>query len=58
MNIKPLLELCGAAFASRIREKNVDQLKELFHFEGELQPVDEKQIREENPWALEAPIND
>lgn len=56
MSIDPLLELAGAAFASQIREKNIDQLKELFHFEGELAPVDEKKIREENPWALEAPL--
>jgi hypothetical protein len=56
MSIEPLLELSGAAFASQIREKNTEQLKELFHFEGELIPVDEKKIREENPWALEAPL--
>mmetsp|Transcript_1486 Transcript_1486/g.1485 ORF Transcript_1486/g.1485 Transcript_1486/m.1485 type:complete len:177 (+) Transcript_1486:33-563(+) len=57
MSIGPLLELSGAAFASQVRDKESTQLKELFGFEGELVPVDEKQIREENPWALEAPTN-
>jgi S-phase kinase-associated protein 1 len=56
MSIEPLLELSGAAFASQVREKNVEELKTLFQFEGELIPVDEKKIREENPWALEAPL--
>ena len=57
MSITPLLELSAAAFASQVREKDPQQLKELFLFDGELIPVDEKAIREEHPWALEAPMN-
>jgi hypothetical protein len=56
MSIEPLLELSGAAFAAQVRGKNQEELKTLFQFEGELVPVDEKKIREENPWALEAPL--
>jgi S-phase kinase-associated protein 1 len=58
MNIKPLLMLCGAAFASRIRGKNLDELKRIFGYEGELQQVDEREIREANLWALNPPNND
>jgi hypothetical protein len=53
MSIEPLLELTGASFASQVREKDVDQLKSLFHIEGELPAVDCKTVRQEYPWAIE-----
>jgi S-phase kinase-associated protein 1 len=53
MLIEPLLELAGAGFASQVRDKTIDELKDLFHIEGDLPPVDCKTIRETYPWAID-----
>jgi hypothetical protein len=53
MLIEPLLELAGAGFAAQVRDKSIDQLKELFQIEGDLPVVDCKTIRETYPWAIE-----
>lgn len=53
MSVDPLLELAGASFASQVREKSVDQLKQLFQIEGELPEVDCKTVRQAYPWAIE-----
>lgn len=53
MAIEPLLHLSCATIASQVKGKTPEQIKEHFHIEREMVPVDEARIREENKWAEE-----
>lgn len=48
-----LLKLCCAAIADKIKDLNVEQMREFFNIENDFTPEEEQQIKEQNKWMCE-----
>jgi S-phase kinase-associated protein 1 len=53
LNIPDLLDLTCAKFASDIKGKLPEQIREMFGIENDLTPEEEAKIEEENKWCNE-----
>merc|ERR1711976_908646 len=54
MDIKPLLDLTCATFASMIKGKTPEEIRRTFNITNDFSPEEEAQVREENKWCEEA----
>jgi S-phase kinase-associated protein 1 len=53
-DIKHLLELVSAKFASMMKGKTPEQIRTTFNIENDFTPEEEAKIKEENKWAEES----
>ncbi|EOA23335.1 hypothetical protein CARUB_v10019386mg [Capsella rubella] len=53
LNVKGLLALTSQTVADYIKDKNVEEVREIFNIENDFTPEEEEQIRKENLWAFE-----
>lgn len=53
LNCASLLDLGILKIASLIKDKEPDQIKEIFHIDKDISPEEEKQVRENNLWVFE-----
>jgi len=51
LDVPQLLEMGCQVIAELMKEKNSDEVRELFSLEDDLNPQEKEQIREENEWA-------
>ena len=54
LDIKGLLNLGCAKIATLIKQRTVEEIRDLFGIENDFTPEEEAQLREENRWAEEA----
>lgn len=52
LEITELLTVCCKAIAKLMREKSVEELREMFGIENDFTPEEEEQIRLENSWLI------
>jgi len=55
LDIPTLLDLSLAKIATMVKDRNPDEVKQIFKIEGDISPDEERQIREENPWIFDIP---
>lgn len=53
MDIPPLLDLCCAAVACKIKGKTTEQIRHEFDITNDFTPEEEEKVRAENAWAEE-----
>ena len=53
LDIKGLLDLTCQAAADKIKNKSVEEIRQIFHIENDFTPEEEEAIRNENRWAFE-----
>ncbi|CAN8253636.1 unnamed protein product [Cochlearia groenlandica] len=52
LNFKELLEVTCQTVADRIKEKSVEEIREIFNIVNDYSPEEEKVVRDENSWAF------
>ncbi|XP_078162307.1 SKP1-like protein 11 [Carex rostrata] len=55
LNIKGLLDLGCHIVADMMRDKSVEEIRELFNIKNDYTPEEEAAVRAENSWAFENP---
>lgn len=53
LNIKSLLDLTCQAVADSIKDKQPEEIREIFHIENDYTPEEEDEVRKANQWAFE-----
>ena len=53
LNCKSLLDLGILKIATMIKDKEPDQVKEIFHIDKDISPEEEKLVREANMWVFD-----
>lgn len=51
MNIPPLVDLCCAAIACKIKGKTPEEIRRELHIANDFTPEEEEEVRTENAWA-------
>jgi S-phase kinase-associated protein 1 len=54
LDIKPLLDLSCATFATLVKGKSAAEIRQQFNIDSDFTPEEEAQVREENKWCEEA----
>jgi S-phase kinase-associated protein 1 len=55
LNCKPLLDLCMCQLASKIKDKELAEVREILNIRHEIPNEEEKKIRQANPWIFRVP---
>lgn len=55
LNIKGLLDLGCHIVADMMRDKSVEEIREIFNIKNDYTPEEEAAVRAENSWAFENP---
>ncbi|GLJ33185.1 hypothetical protein SUGI_0668130 [Cryptomeria japonica] len=51
LEIHNLVDLMCKTIADRIKDKSVEELREIFHVQNDFTPEEEEQVRRETKWA-------
>jgi len=51
LGVTIFLDMCAKTLALRIKDKSVEEVREMFHLENDYTPEEDRRIKEENAWA-------